>query len=439
MSRETLYPEGNALKAFIEKRKKYAGGWQIVFLVAIIIAVIALVTLLYTIINDSFGLTLVEPVNHPQELVIAAAKEMILDASNVTASDVSLEELPKDVLVSILRQNVSAGRFRALENEKPMAERNHDQVYDLVWEEVVQPTTVRAWRLAESLLNRVEIEQIAAEEYPEGQLVFRAWVSRDFISSSQSSKPDQAGIRTAILGSLWVVGITMLIAIPLGIGGGIYLEEYAAHIKNPTFRRINDVIQTNINNLAGVPSIIYGILGLAVFVRALEPITSGTALGMIEDPTTANGRTILSAGMTLALLILPIIIINAQEAIRAVPPSIREASFGLGATRWETIWNHVLPNAIPGILTGVILSLSRALGETAPLIVVGASTFITVDPSGPFSKFTVLPIQIFQWTARPQKEFQYIAAAAIVFLLILLLTLNATAIYLRNRYSRRMI
>jgi phosphate transport system permease protein len=203
-------------------------------------------------------------------------------------------------------------------------------------------------------------------------------------------------------------------------------------VSNPTLRRINEIIQTNINNLAGVPSIIYGILGLAIFVRALEPITSGAALGL-ADPTTANGRTILSAGLTLALLI-----INSQEAIKAVPQSLRQAGMGLGATKWQTIWAHVLPNAVPGILTGIILSISRALGETAPLVVIGASTFITVDPTGPFSKFTTLPIQIFQWTARPQDTFRNIAAAAIIVLLILLLTLNAAAVLLRNRYSRRL-
>ena len=155
------------------------------------------------------------------------------------------------------------------------------------------------------------------------------------------------------------------------------------------------------------------------------------------DPTTANGRTILSAGLTLGLLILPLIIINAQEAIRAVPNSLRQASYGLGATKWQTIWHHVLPNALPGILTGTILAISRAIGETAPLVVVGASTFITVDPTGPFSKFTTLPIQIYQWTARPQDEFRNIAAAAIIVLLVLLLALNATAVLLRNRFSRR--
>jgi phosphate transport system permease protein len=182
-----------------------------------------------------------------------------------------------------------------------------------------------------------------------------------------------------------------------------------------------------------VPSIVYGLLGLAVFVRALESLTSGAALGV----TDSNGRTILSAALTMALLILPIIIVNAQEAIKAVPDSFRQAAYGLGATKWQTVWSHVLPNALSGILTGSILAVSRAIGETAPLVVVGASTFITVDPQSIFSKFTALPIQIYNWTARPQEEFRAAAAAAIIVLLVLLLTLNATAILLRNRFASR--
>jgi phosphate transport system permease protein len=174
-------------------------------------------------------------------------------------------------------------------------------------------------------------------------------------------------------------------------------------------------------------------LGLAIFVRTMEAFTSGSMFGVADS----NGRTILSAGLTMGVLVLPIIIINAQEAIKAVPDSLRQAAYGVGATKWQTIWHHVLPNSIAGILTGSILALSRALGETAPLIVVGASTFISVDPNGPFSKFTALPIQIYQWTTRAQPEFHAIAASAILVLLILLLTLNATAIVLRNRFQRK--
>ena len=243
-----------------------------------------------------------------------------------------------------------------------------------------------------------------------------------------SSRAEFAGARTAILGSLWLVGIAVLFALPIGVGAAIYLQEYAP--KN-LFTRI---IQTNINNLAGVPSIVYGMLGLALFVRVLEPLTSGSMFGV----TDSNGRTVLAAGLTMGMLVMPLIIINAQEAIKAVPDSLRQAAYGVGATQWQTIWHHVLPNSIAGILTGTILAVSRAIGETAPLIVVGASTFITVDPQGPFSKFTALPIQIFNWTTRAQPEFHAIAARAIIVLMVMLLSLNTTAILLRNRFQRRL-
>jgi phosphate transport system permease protein len=258
-------------------------------------------------------------------------------------------------------------------------------------------------------------------------------MTSDFVSSPQSSEPLIAGVRTAILGSLWIILFTVIFAFPIGVGAAIYLEEYASGD-----RWINRVIQTNINNLAAVPSIIYGILGLTIFVRLLEPLTSGSIFGL-SSSATANGRTILAGSMTLAILVLPIIIINAQEAIRAVPNSLRQASYGLGATKWETVWSHVLPNSIPGILTGTILAVSRAFGETAPLIVVGVSTYITVDPANMFSKFTTLPAQIYQWTARPQDEWRNLAAAAILILLILLISMNAIAIVLRNKYSRKYV
>jgi phosphate transport system permease protein len=302
---------------------------------------------------------------------------------------------------------------------------------------VVEQQVVKSWSLIDSLFRKDEIVAFVAT-VPQGELQFRSWLHWDFLRSPQSSTPELAGIRTALFGSLWVIFITIAVALPLGVGAAIYLEEYAAHVSSRWLRQLNGFIQTNINNLAGVPSIIYGMLGLAIFVRMMEPLTSGALFGVV-DQTTANGRTIISAGLTLALLILPLIIINAQEAIRAVPQSLRQAGMGLGATKWQTIWHHVLPNALPGILTGNILAMSRAIGETAPLVVIGASTFITVDPSSPFAKFTTLPIQIYQWTARPQDEFRNIAAAAIIVLLILLLTLNASAVLLRNRFSKRLV
>ncbi len=284
--------------------------------------------------------------------------------------------------------------------------------------------------LLESLVKPGLAIAIDEGTYPDASLEFRSWLNQFFLTGrGRNSIPAEASLRTAILGSMWVMLITMLTSFPLGVGAAIYLEEYADD------NWLNNIIETNIRNLSGVPSIIYGILGLAIFVQALAALTSGAAFGLQE---TDNGRTILSAGLTLALLILPVIIINSQEAIRAVSSDIRQASYGLGATKWQTIWRQILPIAVPGILTGTILAFSRAVGETAPLIVVGAATAINSDPTNPFKAFTVIPIQIYDWTSRPQAQFRDIAAAAIIVLLILLISLNTTAILLRNRFSNRL-
>lgn len=370
--------------------------------------------------------------NEPVTRFVPSIDSGTLDFFTSAVFDQPLESLAKEDLIDILElsSDVSAAKMRQWESEMTFDDRTQENVLGLVEERVIDPRIEDSWDLYESLVNRERVEAEAAE-IDGATLSFRNWLTLDFLTAPQSSTPEDAGIRTAILGSLWVILITLLFSLPLGVGAAIYLEEYA------TDNWFNRLIETNINNLAGVPSIIYGMLGLAIFVRTLEALTSGALFGAAVDPTTANGRTILSAGLTLGLLILPIIIINAREAVRAVPGSLRQASYGLGATRWQTIWNHVLPSALPGILTGNILAMSRAIGETAPLVVIGASTTIFRDPSGPFSKFTTLPIQIYQWTARPQAEFRHIAAAAIVVLLILLLALNASAVLLRNRYSTK--
>jgi phosphate transport system permease protein len=236
-----------------------------------------------------------------------------------------------------------------------------------------------------------------------------------FLTSFPSRKPAEAGILAALVGSACMIALTALFALPLGVGAAIYLEEYAP--KN----WLSHIIEVNIANLAGVPSIIYGLLGLEVFVRSMH-----------------MGRSLLAGGATMALLVLPMIIISSREAIRAVPPSIREASYALGATRWKTIRHQVLPLALPGILTGTILALSRAIGEAAPLITIGALTYVAFLPDSPLSPFTALPIQIFNWTSRPQKGFLTDAAAGIIVLLIVLLFMNAIAIWLRNRYQRKL-
>jgi phosphate transport system permease protein len=240
-------------------------------------------------------------------------------------------------------------------------------------------------------------------------------INWDFLTSLPSRKPENAGIWTAMLGSMWILTLTALISFPLGVAAGIYLEEYGKKTL------LSNILEINISNLAGVPSIIYGLLGLEIFVRILK-----------------LGPSVLAGSLTLALLILPIIIVATREAIKAVPKSMKEASFALGATKWQTIWNQTLPASFGGILTGVILALSRAVGETAPLIVIGALAYVPFAPKTPMDEFSVLPIQIFNWASRPQHGFVINAAAAIIVLLLITFLMNGIAVYFRNRWQKRM-
>jgi len=239
-------------------------------------------------------------------------------------------------------------------------------------------------------------------------------INWDFLTSLPSRRASKAGILTAWTGTAWILVLTAIIAIPLGVAAGIYLQEYGR--KN----RLAYLIELNIANLAGVPSIIYGLLGLEIFVRLMH-----------------LGGSLLAGAFTLALLILPIIIVATREALKAVPSSLREASFGMGATKWQTIWYQVLPAASGGILTGIILALSRAVGETAPLIVIGALAYVPFVPDSPMDEFTVLPIQIFNWVSRPQQEFLVNGAAAIIILLLLTFLMNGIAVYLRNKWQKK--
>ena len=239
------------------------------------------------------------------------------------------------------------------------------------------------------------------------------WLSWHLITDMPSRKAELAGMNSAIWGSIWIVVGSAAFSFVVGVGTAIFLEEYAARTWWTRF------VQTNISNLAGVPSIVYGLLGLVLFVEWLN-----------------LGRSIAAGALTMGLLILPVVVIASQEAIRAVPLSLRQASYGLGATKWQTTRHHVLPAAMPGILTGMILSMSRAIGETAPLLVVGASSLVLTRPDGPLSAFTAMPVQIYNWAARPQKEFEHLAAASIIVLLIILLSMNALAIVLRQRLSK---
>ena len=240
------------------------------------------------------------------------------------------------------------------------------------------------------------------------------WLSLHFITDFPSRFPEQAGMRSAIFGSIWIIALTGAFTVPVGVGAAVYLEEYAP--KNWLTR----IIEVNISNLAGVPSIVYGLLGLAVFVQLL-----------------ALGRSVLAGALTMSLLVLPVVIIASREAIRSVPGSHREAAYALGATKFQVVKEIVVPQSIPGIMTGTILALSRAVGEAAPMIAISALVFLTFVPTDPLDKFTVMPIQIFNWVSRPQEGFRGIAAAGIIVLLVVLLSMNAVAVYIRNRTQRR--
>ena len=559
---------------------------------SIAVAGLALIALFFNVVNEAFGTIAVVNSIEPETLTdgrpladLNKAELATILAEHVggrlrvlirnTISQVDIERFTNATVAEIVGDEdvdpaVANELLKAIsvERQAGLLARYADQgtLRNLVLEEVIEQQVIASFTLSESLFHfadvKARIEGPILEAYKQANRLdnakvsvirFHSWLDSEFLTTPMSSAPALAGVRTALIGSIGLMMVVVTVALPIGVGAAIYLEEYAQQ------GLVNRLIETNVRNLAGVPSIIYGMLGLAIFVRALAPLTSGLifhanfdaptietvieriapafdgavsfdegalrsdseqldaqtlariveaflrfgtpsltmhgnssvldmsnaladALEIAVDVTATranedhdveargayfrfdvaqnarisdeaydnlmaslvrvnsfspNGRTLLSAGLTLALLILPIIIINAQEAIRAVPYTIREASYGLGATRWQTVWKQVLPAALPGIMTGTILSVSRAVGETAPLIVVGAATFLVTDPTSPFSQFTALPIQIYQWTARPQGQFADIAAAAIIVLLALMLALNAAAIFLRNRYSIR--
>ena len=409
-------PSSGQLDSRLEERRKKSGRWKIIFLACTIVSVFFLAALLAGIVNQAFGYVLIKTEEDP--------------ASLVPEGEI-LTEQSAQVLSTILQERLSRRLYRKLEAEALLAERSKAELLGIIDAEILRPHVAATWSFFESIFFRQTIMESALRDYRGGSLQFRSWASGSLLANSQSSDPLRSGIRGALLGSLLTIFFTILFALPLGVAAAVWLEEYAKD------NWLNRMIRTNIYNLAGVPSIIYGMLGLALFVRAMAPLTSGSIFGLQAEGSSLDGRTVLSASLSLAILVLPIIIINAQEAMRAIPQGLRHSSLALGATRWQTVWHHVLPASADRILTGAVLAISRALGETAPLVVVGASTFLSMDPSGPFSKFTTLPIQIYQWSARPQQEFRNLAAGAIVVLLVLLLSLNASVIYMRAKYSNK--
>lgn len=563
-------------KQRLSRRNRRGRAFGAFFYISNFVGLTVLIVLILHVLNSSFGLTAVVNTVEPSALADRPLEELQQDEldqilveqmgnrlrvfirdrySVVPASEFTITPVSASLGGAQIPEGTAEFTINDLTSEHLLEFLNlnlsREDALDLISNEVVKPRVVGTWTLLDSLFNRAEIERQVTESdrMRGGQLEFRSWISLDFVTSSVSSSATTAGLRTALIGSFLIISITAVSALIVGIAAAVYLEEYASD------NWLNNLIEINIRNLAAIPSIIYGMLGLAVLAQALAVFTGGYAFGVnlpaqsadqvvsyvdtafglpalssderkllqeraasvrsdyaafvnfivsniqtdaIDETTkealvrqfldyrvpsiaslarystpslddtrqslvgiipdgilseigleslaenlrvygtfNINGRTVLSAGLTLGLLILPVIIVNAQEALRAVPPSIREASYGLGATRWQTTARQVLPAALPGIMTGVILSVSRAIGETAPLLVVGASTFIGVDPNGPFSKFTVVPIQIYQWTSRPEQEFRAVAAAAIIILLIVMLLLNATAIFIRQRFTIR--
>lgn len=291
--------------------------------------------------------------------------------------------------------------MRYIEQEKVVKRMNGRLIVNMIFKGLFMAATLLALLALVILLYRI-VTQGASH------------LSLDFLTNFASRFPEKAGIKAALIGSLWLMAVVAPTSIILGVGSAIYLEEYAKQNRLTTFIRLN------ISNLAGVPSVVFGLLGLTIFVRAF-----------------ALGNSILAAGFTMSLLILPVIIVASQEAIRSVPKELRDASLGMGATKWQTVVNIILPAAIPGILTGSILALSRAIGETAPLIVIGIPVIIQFLPRGVFDTFTALPIQIFDWASRPQQEFQVVAAAGIIVLMIFLLIMNSIAVIIRNKFQKR--
>ncbi len=288
---------------------------------------------------------------------------------------------------------------------------------------------IASWTLLESLVRRRQIEREVSALLPEGtRLEFRSWLSLSFVTRGYSPNPLRTGIRGALIGSVWMVAIAVVVAVPTGVAAAIYLEEFCPR------DLLRKAMRESVHLLAGVPSVVYGLIGLVLFVRFLGPLTSGAAFGATATRV-PTGRTIVSAGLTLALLTLPRIVIAAEQAINAVEPRVRLAAFSVGATRWQVVRDHVLPQAGPEIGAAAILAIARAVGDAAIVIMVGASTVVIADP-GPFAAFTALPVVAYQWAMRPDASYRGLASAALLVLLLLVVVLNAAAAVARSRARR---
>lgn len=401
---------GRAVKA----RRSRAKVWTVAIVAVTALAALILVVFLLNILNDVFGYVAVEYEVMPAEITGSPDREPA--------------DLENQAIIDALREQATPGILRRLETEEPLQSRSKTGLLEALEEFVLRPRIVESWSLVQSIFVLDAVEAHAAA-HPEQSIRFRSWINVDFLVSAQSPVPEESGIRGALLGTLWLVAVAMLVSLPVGIAAAIYLNEYTSDTRLVRFVRVN------VENLAAVPSIIYGMLGLAVFARALAPITSGAAFG-VETQGLRLGRTVLSGGLTLAVLVLPVVIINAREAFAAIPKSLREACYAVGARRFQVIRTRLLPFAGQRIITTIILSVSRVIGETAPLVVIGAASFMTTDPSSLFSRFTALPTTVYALAGRAQAEYQRVAAAAIVVLLLLTIVLNIVLIVLRNRLGQ---
>lgn len=441
--------EEGVYKTNVRARHQRGGLVRSLYFSSLIIALAVLLVLAASIVNGASGLVYYNYAIDPDDI---SPDKLYTELNSDELAQVIVNAAPRRVLVTV--RDALSGVANDVFTRTPLAEAingdvpeefaaltiteltpeqqgqilalnlSPDQMREIVDRDILKPEILQSWRLFESLLERDRIQTFVEdtyppEEYPNGELSWRTWLTLDFVMGMLKSIPGETGILPALLGTLWLALVTITFALPVGVGAAIYLQEYA---QNGWFSRL---VEVNIRNLAGVPSIIYGMLGLTIFVGAGFPLSFNF------------DRTVIAGGLTLGLLILPVIIVSAREALRAVPNTIREASYGLGATKWQTVSRQVLPAALPGIMTGLILGVSRAIGETAPLVVVGAAAYINTLPDGPGSRFTALPMLIYNWTSQPNEQYRNIASAAIIVLLIVLLSLNATAIIIRNRASNK--
>lgn len=400
-------------KRRLMNRKRWGRTFAVLTFIPVVLASLLILILFGTIILDSFTWEVVEPNNSGQTFARAEANgfEGVVRLE-LAAQGQSIEEIN-----ALLNDPAELRKFRARNRVElvyvPQAAVSQGISEAGGWRWMVtnsRDDIVENYGLLEARGNLAAV----ASNVSEGNLIYlNPWFDLSFFGRNNSGRAWLAGLATALAGSLWVIGLVILISVPIGVGTALYLEEYAP--KN----RLSELLEVNLRNLAGVPSIVYGILGLYAFVRLMS-----------------LGPVILAAALTLSLLILPVVVIASREAIRAVPSSLRQASYGLGATKWQTVSRIVLPNAVTGIVTGVILAVARAIGETAPLLLVGGAGFISQMPNGPLSAYSVMPTQIYSWIGAPQMAFDHTAAAGIIALLIVLILLYTVAFFIRRRFER---